>query len=123
MISFGMDWHWRAEKSTVPVVRFPASAIEIDTYGDGQDIHDHRSRMTVPHAAEEYSLVNYLAYCLYPPLNIAGPIMTFNDFLRQVSLLTQPIATHTETKTPRCGARSLYPGAISSHTYSDSCLP
>lgn len=33
-----------------------------------------------------YSFWNYLAYALYSPLYIAGPIMTFNDFLWQVSL-------------------------------------
>lgn len=32
-----------------------------------------------------YSPVNYLAYILYPPLYIAGPIITFNDFMWQVS--------------------------------------
>lgn len=27
----------------------------------------------------------YLAYVLYPPLYVAGPIITFNDFMEQVS--------------------------------------
>jgi len=39
--------------------------------------------VTVPHGAEHYSALNYVAYVLYPPLYIAGPIMTFNDFMWQ----------------------------------------
>lgn len=31
-----------------------------------------------------YSYMTYMSYVLYPPLYIAGPIMTFNDFLWQV---------------------------------------
>ena len=34
-----------------------------------------------------YNYVNFLSYALYCPLYIAGPIMTFNDFLWQVRLL------------------------------------
>jgi hypothetical protein len=30
-------------------------------------------------------MLNFFAYCLYPPLYIAGPIITFNDFIWQVS--------------------------------------
>jgi D-alanyl-lipoteichoic acid acyltransferase DltB (MBOAT superfamily) len=32
---------------------------------------------------EDYSLQNYFAYLFYAPLFIAGPILTFNDFVRQ----------------------------------------
>lgn len=39
----------------------------------------------MPHAPNEsYAFANYVAYILYPPLYIAGPIITFNDFLWQV---------------------------------------
>lgn len=31
--------------------------------------------------------MNLIAYTLYPPLYIAGPIMTFNDFICQVSYI------------------------------------
>jgi D-alanyl-lipoteichoic acid acyltransferase DltB (MBOAT superfamily) len=46
---------------------------------------DYRNRVTRSLTEEDYSLVNFLAYCLYPPLYIAGPIITFNDFVWQVS--------------------------------------
>lgn len=43
-----------------------------------------KQRPRVPHSLEFYSFGNYLAYVLYPALYIAGPIMTFNDFMWQV---------------------------------------
>lgn len=39
------------------------------------------------HQLDVYSFPNYIAYVLYPPLYIAGPIMTFNDFMWQVYLV------------------------------------
>ncbi|KAH9930065.1 MBOAT-domain-containing protein [Fomitopsis serialis] len=33
--------------------------------------------------SDTYSYMNYIAYVLYPPLYIAGPIMAFNDFMWQ----------------------------------------
>ena len=33
------------------------------------------------HSSEEYNLISFLAYSLYPPLYIAGPIITFNSYL------------------------------------------
>jgi hypothetical protein len=44
----------------------------------------HRARTSTALPREEYNYVNYIAYCLYPPLYVAGPIMTFNDFMWQV---------------------------------------
>lgn len=33
---------------------------------------------------QDYTWQNYLAYALYPPLYIAGPIITFNSFITQI---------------------------------------
>jgi len=52
---------------------------------DGQSPENHRKRVSTSLPEEDYSLLNFIAYCLYPPLYIAGPIMTFNDFVWQVS--------------------------------------
>jgi D-alanyl-lipoteichoic acid acyltransferase DltB (MBOAT superfamily) len=48
---------------------------------------DYRKRVSTSLPEDEYSLLNFIAYCLYPPLYIAGPIMTFNDFIWQVRLI------------------------------------
>ncbi|KAG6915954.1 hypothetical protein DXG01_009176 [Tephrocybe rancida] len=43
---------------------------------------NHAERMA-PHLLHMYTFPTYLSYILYPPLYIAGPIMTFNDYLWQ----------------------------------------
>lgn len=65
IISFALDYHWRAEPPTTP-----------------PDTHRARTSSSLPDT--DYSLINYIAYTLYPPLYIAGPIMTFNDFIWQL---------------------------------------
>ena len=45
-----------------------------------------KKRAVVFHPLATYSFGNYLAYVLYAPLYIAGPIITFNDFMWQVSM-------------------------------------
>ena len=45
-----------------------------------------KQRPRVSHSLEFYSFPLFIIYVLYPPLYIAGPIMTFNDFIWQVSL-------------------------------------
>ena len=40
--------------------------------------------MKIPARASDYSFRNYLAYSLYSPLYLAGPIITFNDFTHQL---------------------------------------
>ncbi|KAJ6539695.1 MBOAT, membrane-bound O-acyltransferase family-domain-containing protein [Mycena capillaripes] len=40
-------------------------------------------RQTRTHPESIYSYLNYVSYALYPPLYLAGPIMTFNDYIWQ----------------------------------------
>ncbi|BEI92502.1 uncharacterized protein CcaverHIS019_0501300 [Cutaneotrichosporon cavernicola] len=65
IVSFALDYHWRAQPQSTPPT-------------------DQRGRAAQAHPEADYSLVNYLAYTLYPPLYIAGPIMTCNDFVWQL---------------------------------------
>ena len=51
-----------------------------------------------PHPPNLYIFSTYLSYILYPPLYIAGPIMSFNDFLWQVRPPPPPSKT-TDSKT------------------------
>ena len=44
-----------------------------------------KQRCAIPHNLDSYNPLNYFAYVVYPPLYIAGPIMTFNDFYWQVN--------------------------------------
>lgn len=43
-----------------------------------------RARAATSHPLTSYSFMLYLAYALYPPLYLAGPIMTYNAFLSQL---------------------------------------
>jgi protein-cysteine N-palmitoyltransferase HHAT len=42
-----------------------------------------RDRVDLPAKAEDYSFYKYLAYVLYAPLYLTGPILTFNDYISQ----------------------------------------
>lgn len=65
IVSFALDAHWRvAPPPTTPT--------------------DQRTRTAASLPDSEYSFLNYFAYAVYPPLYIAGPIMTFNDFVWQL---------------------------------------
>lgn len=43
-----------------------------------------KDRITVPCFASDYNYINFVAYVLYTPLYLCGPIITFNDFISQV---------------------------------------
>lgn len=45
-----------------------------------------KDRIGTPAIMQDYGFLNYLAYVLYSPLYLAGPIITFNDFIHQVLL-------------------------------------
>ena len=44
-----------------------------------------QARAELPLPAGSYNLPSFLAYALYPPLYIAGPILTFNAFASQIA--------------------------------------
>ena len=71
---------------------------EFDTFKDGKcpELLDERSRLTAPHPISDYNMANYLAYVAYTPLYIAGPILTFNDYLYQTRR-TLPSITPSRT--------------------------
>jgi len=60
LVSFGSDWYWaRLEAST------SSSPKQHSTHPD-------------------FTFLNYIAYILYPPLYIAGPIISYTSWLEQV---------------------------------------
>ncbi|WWC91046.1 uncharacterized protein L201_005986 [Kwoniella dendrophila CBS 6074] len=79
MVSFSLDYLWREQDQN--------SSQEVPT--------EYRQRVKISLPEEDYGFTNYLAYCLYPPLYIAGPIMTFNDFLWQIR---NPTTISTKSK-------------------------
>ncbi|VDB87298.1 unnamed protein product [Peniophora sp. CBMAI 1063] len=69
LVSFNMDSYWAHRRTGLP---------------DSGAALNPKQRTTTYHGLEAYSFANYLAYALYPPLYIAGPIMTFNDWFWQL---------------------------------------
>ncbi|KAG2114825.1 MBOAT, membrane-bound O-acyltransferase family-domain-containing protein [Suillus clintonianus] len=69
LVSFNMDYYW-AHNS-----RGGESLSSAST---------EKQRANTPLPLEDYTYWNYIAYVLYPPLYIAGPILTFNNFMWQL---------------------------------------
>ena len=63
-----------------------------------------RERVDTPARHQDYSFRNYLAYTLYSPLYLAGPIITFNDYISQARYMSKSVTT---TRTLLYGVRFL----------------
>lgn len=91
LVSFNMDYHWAWNRQGVTGVDGSYhqhwDAVPHFFYrGKAGEALSEKQRKALAHPLEMYSFINYLAYVLYPPLYIAGPIITFNDFMWQVRL-------------------------------------
>lgn len=76
MISFNFDYLERQQKlnnMTLPKEESNGSLLNLDD----------RERLTAPLPIEDYNIFNYISYLTYTPLFIAGPILTFNDYIYQ----------------------------------------
>lgn len=52
-----------------------------------------RDRVSIPAQSRDFSFRNYVAYAIYAPLYLAGPIITFNDFISQLRYKPASIET------------------------------
>lgn len=114
LISFNLDYYWSMDHrrtSSIEKQLDPAALSEQD-------------RVKIPAHERDYSFRNYLAYALYAPLYLTGPILTFNDYISQLRYRPHSIETN---RTVRYAVRFLlcllcmelilhfvYVGAISS---------
>ncbi len=89
LISFNMDYYWSRTTASESVSAHLNSKHCWSDWSCKKGISDRplteKGRQTTPHTAEIHTFTNYLTYVLYPPLYIGGPIMSFNDFMWQVS--------------------------------------
>ena len=77
MVSYGVDLHRRRVAE--------AEARSATTSPTSSDADEGYFRLVEHPAAEvEHSLTEFVAYCLYPPLYLAGPTATFNAFASQL---------------------------------------
>jgi D-alanyl-lipoteichoic acid acyltransferase DltB (MBOAT superfamily) len=95
MLSFSLDLHWQRQKAQ-EVLRQGADQCELDgrlakasnlSAANVRVALTARQRQQLPlPGPADYNLTLYLAYVLYPPLYLAGPIVTFQDFGWQLRL-------------------------------------
>ncbi|KAI8074206.1 MBOAT, membrane-bound O-acyltransferase family-domain-containing protein [Gongronella butleri] len=74
LISFNMDYYWQVQK---PRSEYKKNDDDLLALTD-------RDRIDLPCQAADYNYVAFLAYILYSPLYLSGPILTFNDFVSQM---------------------------------------
>ncbi|OQD74045.1 hypothetical protein PENDEC_c012G05186 [Penicillium decumbens] len=87
LISFNMDYYWSLD--------YPATSAIEKKQLDPAALSD-RDRVKIPAEPAAFNMRNYIAYVLYSPLYLAGPILTFNDYVSQ-QRYTAPSVTRTRT--------------------------
>lgn len=88
MLSYNMDYleRWSAlnkPQSASPSSSRPDSRTSLSSSTGTITTLDERARLVAPHPLKDYCFTNYIAYITYTPLFIAGPIITFNDYIYQ----------------------------------------
>ncbi|KAI8939789.1 hypothetical protein NX059_003528 [Plenodomus lindquistii] len=74
LISYNLDYYWSFNTHS--------SSNPIEKQLDPSNLSE-RDRVTIPAKPTDYSFRNYFAYTMYSPLYLAGPILTFNDYISQ----------------------------------------
>ncbi|KAF1920522.1 glycerol:H+ symporter [Ampelomyces quisqualis] len=73
LVSFNLDYYWCLNART-------GSTLEKQL--DPSNLSE-RDRVTISANPTDYTFRNYFAYAIYSPLYLAGPIVTFNDWISQ----------------------------------------
>ncbi|KAI1091822.1 MBOAT-domain-containing protein [Rostrohypoxylon terebratum] len=94
LISFNLDYYWSLDRR---------SYSPIEKQVDPSSLSE-RDRVSIPAEAKDFSFRNYVAYAIYAPLYLTGPIITFNDYISQ---LRYKSATIELSRTIRYGVRFL----------------
>ncbi|KAI1346144.1 MBOAT, membrane-bound O-acyltransferase family-domain-containing protein [Xylaria sp. FL0043] len=92
LISFNLDYYWSLDRRSVS---------PIEKQLDPSSLSE-RDRVSTPAQAKDFSFRNYVAYAIYAPLYLTGPIITFNDYISQ---LRYKPASIEPSRTVRYGLR------------------
>ncbi|PWY68081.1 glycerol:H+ symporter [Aspergillus sclerotioniger CBS 115572] len=87
LISFNMDYYWSLD--------YPAGSPIEKKQVDPAALSE-RDRVNIPAEPSAFNGRYYLAYVLYAPLYLTGPIVTFNDYISQ-QRFAPPSLTRTRT--------------------------
>ncbi|OLN84313.1 Glycerol uptake protein 1 [Colletotrichum chlorophyti] len=93
LISFNLDYYFSLDQRSGS----PLEKKQLDPANLSE-----RDRLAISAAPQDYSFRNYLAYAIYAPLYLVGPIMTYNDFISQ---LRHPPASVETSRTVHYGFR------------------
>ena len=103
LVSFNLDYYWSLGRGNVSPVEVSITSRTNGYKITKADYHkkkqldprnlSERDRVDSPAKQQDYSFRNYLAYVLYSPLYLAGPILTFNDYISQQRYQPQSITT------------------------------
>ncbi|KAH7138337.1 glycerol:H+ symporter-like protein [Dendryphion nanum] len=74
LISFNLDYFWSLNSR---------AGSPIEKQLDPSNLSE-RDRVSIPAKSGDFSFRNYFAYVVYSPLYLAGPIVTFNDYMSQL---------------------------------------
>ncbi len=115
LISFNLDYYWSLDRQAGSPLEVSLASIhtaepqlsDTNTHKkknlDPSNLSENdRTRTPAPEGA--YNFRNYVAFAIYAPLYIAGPIFTFNDYISQSSY---PAATIERSRTLKYGIRFL----------------
>jgi D-alanyl-lipoteichoic acid acyltransferase DltB (MBOAT superfamily) len=93
LVSFNMDYYWACTLPHPPEVRIISTCSDacLNILSQPESTLTEKERAAKVHPLEYYTYANYIAYVLFPPLYIAGPILTFNNFMWQVLFPTHPL--------------------------------
>ncbi|TLS23130.1 uncharacterized protein PpBr36_05697 [Pyricularia pennisetigena] len=81
LISFNLDYYWSLDRRSMSPIEERADK-QRKRQEDPANLSE-RERVSTPAKPRDYSFRNYLAYAIYAPLYLAGPILTFNDYVAQ----------------------------------------
>ncbi|KNG52720.1 MBOAT-domain-containing protein [Stemphylium lycopersici] len=84
LISFNLDYYWSLASPTSS----PLEKKQLDPSNLSE-----RDRVSIPAAPTAYTFRNFFAYATYSPLYLAGPIVTFNDYISQCRHRPHSIST------------------------------
>lgn len=111
LISFNLDYYWSLDKRQGDSLEVRANHIPEQSFTnmskkkqlDPANLSD-RDRVALSADPQDFSFRNYVAYAIYAPLYLTGPILTFNDYIAQCKYRAASIET---SRTIRYGVRFL----------------
>ncbi|KAI9834994.1 MAG: hypothetical protein M1819_002717 [Sarea resinae] len=103
LISFNLDYYWSRNDRGGSPIEVCGKPVRSFHFLDVAHAHkkkqldpsnlSERDRVSISAQPADYSFRNYLAYVLYSPLYLTGPILTFNDYIAQLRYPPPSIST------------------------------